>query len=192
MLKESLQQFIAPVYGKTKRSSVTYKTVAEHCCRNLARLINDHSAVENDQQLLREIRNDIDYYLRRYHKYCIEEREGMGAHYIEIGADEETDFEHLIPASRIRDLLLAGIISVGQALNAPTVRLSRDKHIALKDAGWASHTPNMYLPFKRYSNVFSAHYQTHDGTVINPETWTLEDHFNYFKHLTVDRQVNED
>ena len=185
MLQESLQQFVAPVYGKTKRSSATYQTVATHCDNHLTTLVHEYAAVENDQQLLREIRNDMDYYLRRYHKYCIEEREGMGAHYIEVGADEDTDCEHLIPASRVRDLLLAGVITVKQGLNAPTVQLSRAKHMALKDAGWASHTPNMWLPFVRYANVFKAQYETHDGKAIDPHTWTLEDHFNYFKHLVI-------
>ena len=185
MLKESLENFSAPVYGKTKRSLATYKTVAEHCKQHLVKLKEEYTATRNDQQKLREIRNDMDYYLRRYHKYCIEERDGMEAHYIEIGADTETDFEHLIPAARVRDLLLAGAITVEQALNVPTVKLSRAKHMALKDAGWASHTPDMWLPFKRYSNVFTAIYQTHDGTPVDPETWTLEKHFEYFKHLKI-------
>jgi hypothetical protein len=185
MLKESLDQFIAPVYGKTQRTPDTYRTVAAYCKKNLDRLVNDYNQVENDQQLLREIRNDIDTYLRRYHEYCIQQRDGMKAHYHEIGADDECDFEHLIPAARIRDLLLAGAISVEQALNAPTVRLSRAKHMALKDAGWASKTPDMWLPFRRYSSVFSAEYTTHDGTPIDPLTWTLEKHYNYFQHLVL-------
>jgi hypothetical protein len=185
MLKESLDKFIAPVYGKTQRTSDTYKTVATHCSKHIARLVEEYHAVDNDQQLLREIRNDIDYYLRRYHEYCIQQRDGMKAHYHEIGADDECDFEHLIPAARIRDLLLASAISVEQALNAPTVRLSRAKHMALKDAGWASKTPNMWLPFERYTNVFDAKYITHDGTAIDPSTWTLENHYNYFKHLVL-------
>lgn len=185
MLKESLDRFIAPVYGKTARTPETYRTVAKHCTAHLERLVIDYQLVENNQQLLREIRNDIDYYLRRYHEYCIKQRDGMLAHYYEIGADAETDFEHLIPASRIRDLLLAGAITVEQALNAPTVRLSRSKHQQLKEAGWASHTPDMWLPFKRYSQVFSAKYQTYDGTDIDPDTWTLEKHYEYFKHLTI-------
>ena len=185
MLKESLEQFVPPVYGKTKRTAETYKTVASHCTRNLNRLIEEYKTVKNDQQLLRELRNDMDYYLRRYHKYCIEERDSMKAHYYEIGADNETDFEHLIPAARIRDLLIANAITTEQALNTPTVRLSRNKHLALKEAGWASKTPDMWLPFIRYSNVFNASYQTHDGTEINPLTWTLEDHYNYFKHLII-------
>jgi hypothetical protein len=185
MLKESLDNFTAPNYGKTVRTSATYQTVAEYRTRNLLRLIQEYHEVKNDQQLLRELRNDIDYNLRRYHEYCIKQRDGMLAHYHEVGADEDCDFEHLIPAARIRDLLLANIITVQQALNAPTVRLSRLKHSQLKDAGWASHTPDMWLPFKRYSNVFAAEFITHDGTVVDPNTWTLEQHFSYFKHLII-------
>ena len=178
MLQESLQHFVAPVYGKTQRSAGTYQTVARYCSRNIDRLVQEYQTVKNDQQLLREIRNDIDYYLRRYHEYCIKQRDGMGAHYHESGADEDTDFEHLIPAARIRDLLLAGVITTQQALNAPTVKLSRAKHAALKDAGWASHTPDMWCPFRRYSQVFSAQFTTHDGTLVDPETWTLSRHFD--------------
>ena len=55
----------------------------------------------------------------------------------------------------------------------------------LKEAGWAAHTPDMWLPFKRYSNVFVANYITHDGTVVDPATWTLEQHYSYFKHLVI-------
>lgn len=186
MLKESLDNFVAPVYGRTQRTADTYQTVANHCSNHLVRLVDEYRAVKNNQQLLREIRNDIDYYLRRYHEYCIKQRDNMGAHYHEVGADADTDFEHLIPASRIRDLLLAGAITVTQALNAPTVKLSRAKHAELKDAGWASHTPDMWLPFRRYSQVFSAQFETFDGRAVDPETWTLENHFNYFNHLVIE------
>ena len=185
MLKENLDNFIAPIYGKTNRSAETYQTVADYCLKNLLRLITEYHAVQNNQQLLREMRNDIDNYIRRYHEYCIQQRDGMGAHYHEVGADEECDFEHLIPAARIRDLLLAQRITVEQALNAPTVVLSRAKHRALKDAGWAAKTPDMWRPFRRYSQVFTAQYQTYDGTAIDPETWTLEQHYAYFQHLVI-------
>ena len=185
-LRESLDNFTAPVYGKTRRTAETYQTVASYCTRNLTRLVAEYNTVQNDQQLLREIRNDIDYYLRRYHEYCIKQRDGMQAHYHEIGADEDTDFEHLIPASRIRDLLLASAISVEQALNAPTVKLSRAKHSELKDAGWASATPDMWLPFCRYNQVFAANFETHDGTAVDQNTWTLTQHFDYFEHLIID------
>jgi hypothetical protein len=185
MLKESLEQFTPPVYGKTKRTAETYQTVADYCMRNLIRLIAEYHTVKNNQQLLREIRNDIDKYLRRYHEYCIQQRDGMEAHYHEQNADEECDFEHLIPAAKVRDLLLAKVITVTQALNVPTVKLSRAKHAQLKDAGWASATPDMWLPFQRYSQVFAAEFETHDGTAIDQSTWTLAQHFDYFKHLII-------
>ena len=185
MLKENLEKFVAPVYGKTKRTAETYKTVAQHCTTHIDRLVGEYHMVKNDQQWLREIRNDIDYYLRRYHEYCIQQRDGMKAHYHEVGADEDCDFEHLIPAARIRDLLLANAITTEQALNTPTVRLSRAKHHMLKEAGWAAKTPDMWLPFIRYTNVFQATFQTHDGTAIEPATWTLEDHYRYFAHLVL-------
>jgi len=186
-LQESLEKFITPVYGRTMRNSETYRTVALHCSGHIRHLVGEYKNVHNDQQLLREIRNDIDYYLRRYHEYCIRQRDGMGAHYHEQSADADTDFEHLIPAARIRDLLLAGAISVAQALNAPTVKLSRAKHVMLKDAGWASRTPNMWRPFRRYSQVFSgAVFETHDGIAVDPESWTLEHHYKYFDYLVKD------
>jgi hypothetical protein len=185
-LKESLDSFIAPVYGiGKKRTPEMFKSVANRCTRNINRLVEEYQLVENHQQELREIRIDIDTNLRRYHEYCIQQRDGMKAHYHEVGADGDCDFEHLIPLGRIRDLILANIITVEQGLNAPTVILSRAKHKALGEAGWASKTPNMWLPFERYTNVFAATYQTHDGTVIDPLTWTLEKHYNYFKHLII-------
>jgi hypothetical protein len=185
MLKESLERFVPAVYGRTQRTAETYQTVANRCRGNLIRLSQEYSQVVNNAQELREIRNEMDEALRRYHEYCIQQRDGMKAHYYEIGADEDCDFEHLIPAKILRDLLLSEVITIDQALNAPTVVLSRAKHMALKDAGWASKTPDMWLPFKRYSEVFDAAYQTYDGTPIDPATWTLERHFDYFKHLVI-------
>lgn len=183
--KESLDSFVPPEYGRTQRTAATYRTVATRCRQKLNSLCVEYHAAGKDPQLLREIRNDIDDALRRYHGYCVKERDGMAAHYHEQAADAACDFEHLIPAARIRDLLLAQTITIEQALNAPTVRLSRNKHHQLKDAGWASRTPNMWLPFKRYSQVFMAEFQTYDGTVIDPDTWTLAQHYKYFEHLTI-------
>ena len=185
MLKESLDKFVPAVYSRTQRTPETYATVANRCRRNLDRLSKEYNSVVGNAQELREIRNEMDDALRRYHEYCIQQRDGMEAHYHEIGADNDCDFEHLIPAKILRDLLLSDVITIDQALNAPTVKLSRAKHMALKDAGWASKTPDMWLPFKRYSEVFTSTYETHDGTIIDPATWTLEQHFDYFKHLVL-------
>ena len=183
-LKESLASFIAPVYGKTKRTADTYNTVSAYCARGIEKKVDEYYQVENDQQWLREIRNDIDNYLRRYHKYCIEQRSGIKAHYYEVGHDEETDFEHLIPAAMIRDLLLAKKITVEQAFNTPTVTLSRAKHHALKEAGWASKTPSLYHPFKRYE-CLGIQIRTYDERDVDQAGWTLEDHYDHFRHLVI-------
>jgi hypothetical protein len=184
-LQQSLEQFVAPYYGKTQRTTDTFKAVAVYCSDRLVQLTAQYHLVDHNQQTRREVRNDIDYHLRRYHEYCIKQRKGVGAHYHEVAAESVTDFEHLIPAARIRDLLLAGTISVVQALNAPTVKLSRSKHVLLKKAGLGATTPNMWLPFARYSQVFDATFVTNDGTVVDPAVWTLDHHFSYFQHLVI-------
>ena len=123
----------------------------------------------------------MDNLLRRYHGYAI--KENIGAHYREVGVDANADFEHLIPAARIRDMMIAGVITIDQALNCPTVILSRTKHHALKEAGWASHTPDVWRPFQRYSQVFDGQFVTYDGRTVDTGTWTLADHYQYFGHL---------
>jgi hypothetical protein len=82
-------------------------------------------------------------------------------------------------------MMIAGVISIDEALNCPTVTLSRAKHHELKEAGWASHTPDVWRPFRRYSEVFAAQFETHDGTAIDPDNWTLQNHYDYFGHLVI-------
>lgn len=176
-----LESFIPPVYNRTPRNSEAYRATYRYCHDNLAQGLERYRQATNDQQTLRLIRDDMDNQLRRYHGYCIKEK--IGAHYIEVGAGQQVDFEHLIPAARVRDLMISSVLSIDEALNCPTVTLSRDKHMALKDAGWASHTPDMWRPFRRYTQVFQARFRTHDGRDIDPETWTLEDHYKYYDHL---------
>lgn len=181
MDRQALETWIPPVYSRTPRNAAAYRATYKYCRDRLQNILSLYRESTNDQQTLRLIRDDIDNLLRRYHGYCIKEK--IGAHYVEIGADKNVDFEHLIPAAKIRDGLIAGVFTIDEALNCPTVKLSRTKHHLLKESGWASNTPDMCLPFRRYSQVFDSQYQTHDGTPVDPETWTLEQHYEYFKHL---------
>lgn len=180
MNRQLLESFVTPVYARTPRNNEAYLATYRYCRDRLANILEVYRNSTNDQQTLRLVRDDMDNLLRRYHEYCIRQRDGMGAHYMELGADEDCDFEHLIPAARARDLMIAGVYTIDQALNTPTVLLSRDKHHALKEAGWASQTPDMWRPFRRYTQIFAAEYRTCDGKVIDPDSWTLADHFNYF------------
>lgn len=182
MLDQSLiEAFVPPVYGRTPRNAESYRATYRYCSGRLAEILEIYRGSTNDQQTLRLVRDDMDNLLRRYHGYAI--KENIGAHYREVGVDANADFEHLIPAARIRDMMIAGVITIDQALNCPTVILSRTKHHALKEAGWASHTPDVWRPFQRYSQVFDGQFVTYDGRAVDTGTWTLADHYQYFGHL---------
>ena len=178
-LLERLEGFRTPKYSRVQRSEATYRATSRYVTANLERLVAEYDATRNDEQTLRLIRDDVDNALRRYHGYCI--KENIGAHYVEVGA-EVTDFEHMIPASRIRDLLLLGRITAEEACNPPTCQLSREKHMILKDKGWASTTPDLIDFWQRYRLCFetAGRFITHDGTPVDTETWTLDKHYAYY------------
>jgi len=178
-LFERLEGFRTPRYTRVKRSTASYEATAQYVVSNLERLVELYDQTRNNEQASRLIRDDVDNYLRRYHQYCI--KENIGAHYIEIGA-EVTDFEHMIPASRIRDLLLLERITTFEACNPPTCKLSREKHMILKDKGWASDTPDLIDFWQRYRLCFETAgcFTTHDGTPVDTETWTLDKHYAYY------------
>lgn len=187
-LQESLQKFVVPKYKKVRRNAGTYYSVKAYCTKNLQSLRREYLDLGQEHnfdnaQTLRELRNSIDYYLRRYQKYCIEERHT--AHYLQCGTVQEQDFEHLIPAARVRDLYIGGVLSVDQALNSPTVLLSRQDHKLLNSKGLASYTPNLWLPFQRYKILGATNFKTHNGHVIDIDSWTLGDHYRHFEKVEV-------
>lgn len=179
MLKESIANFREPVYVRVQRSAETYRATSDYVQSNLARLVELYHMTKNDQQTLRLIRDDMDNSLRRYHEYCI--KQNFGAHYMDPDLEGNGIFEHMIPASTIRDLLLHSVITAQQACNMPTCRLSKHKDDLLREAGWASKTPDIYNFWKRYQYCFSlADFTTYDGVGIDSSIWTLDKHFEYF------------
>jgi hypothetical protein len=179
MLKESIERFREPVYVRTKRNLESYAATAAYVTANLNRLVELYKNTKNNEQTARLIRDDIDNALRRYHGYCI--KENIGAHYIEVGLEGNGIFEHMIPNSTVRDLLIAGVISSSQACNMPTARISVAKDALLREKGWASRTPNIYNFWQRYQYCFDTKDQflTHDGNTVNT-SMTLDDHFSLF------------
>lgn len=182
-LQEAFQQWREPVHVRVKRSEETYRATEQYVIGNLARLVELYNSVRNDEQTLRLIRDDIDNALRRYHGYCIKEK--IGAHYIQRSVDRTDSstwiFEHMIPNSTVRELLIAGLISPEQACNMPTCLLSREDDQTLKDKGWNSKTPDKYLFWKRYEYCFpvTGCFETWDGTEVSADQ-TLDQHFEYF------------
>lgn len=179
MLESLLENFSQPVYTRIKRSTESYTATAVYVTANLDRLVDLYTQTRNNEQTARLIRDDIDNSLRRYHQYCI--KENFGAHYWEVGLEGPGIFEHMVPASTIRDMLLAGVVTAEQACNMPTCRLSREKDDLLREHGWASRTPDIYRFWKRYAYCFSVDniFETHDGAAVNT-AMTLDDHFRNF------------
>lgn len=179
-LQEKLDMFREPVYVRVQRSNETYSATANYVQQNLSRLVDLYKQHTNDQQTMRLIRDDMDNLLRRYHKYCIEQN--IGAHYIQQGEHEKTVFEHMVPNSTVRDLLLHSVITPEQACNMPTCRLSKESDDQLRLAGWNSRTPDIYNFWKRYTMCFDVadSFHTYDGVVVTPDSWNLDKHFEYF------------
>jgi len=185
MLRESIESFVAPNYTRVKRNGEAYHETIHYITKKLkglvfdykqTKLLSDLSIPPTELQTLRLIRDEIDHNIRRYHGYSI--KGSIGAHYKQVGVTKGI-FEHMIPASTIRDLLLAEKIDAYQACNMPTCLLSKENDALLRKQGWASTTPDIYNFWKRYQKL-NGKFQTHDGKTVLMYKWTLDNHFDYF------------
>lgn len=163
-------------YERVSRSDQSYAELAEFVDLEVTRLIQMYHA-ETRAQTRRLIRDSIDHHLRRYHNYAVKER--IGSHYTQVGLTENGIFEHMIPNSTVRDLLIAGHITVKQACNVPTCKISVENDRLLKKAGLNSTTPSVYNFWKRYA-VCKGSFVDYYNNPVNFDM-TLEDHFNIFK-----------
>lgn len=179
MLKEALANYNERLHKKTKRSNETYAATAAYVIKNINRLLKLYHKTKNDEQTKRLIRDDIDHLLRRYHGYCIKEK--IGSHYIDRDLKDAGIFEHIVPNSTIRDLLIAKIITPIQACNMPTARITKEKDEILKKNGWATKSPDIYNFWERYKKCFivDGKFTTYDGHEVDTNM-TLDDHFKLF------------
>lgn len=163
-----------------KRGGPSYDATYQFCKSEIERLVSMYKQLLVEDQTARLIRDKIDFALRRYHNYAI--KENIGAHYYEKGLAHgtRTEFEHVIPASVARDLLLFDRLTVDEALNIPTCRLSAAKHKKLNSTRLGSTTPDIYWFWQRYQGL-GVQLETHDGNVIDIATWNLDSHYKYFK-----------
>lgn len=179
-LKESLTRFTKANYTKVKRSTGTHSESLDIAVSELERLVNMYKG-NHAPQTARLIRDSIDHWIRRYHGYVIEG--GIGAHYSQTGVDlKNCIFEHVIPAAKVRDMLIQGVLTTTQSLNTPTCFISKKNDQLLREHKRVSSSPDYWQFFKRY-DVFNTNvkFQTHDGHAISITTWTLQDHFNLFR-----------
>jgi hypothetical protein len=162
-----------------KRGGASYDATYNFCKSEIERLVLMYQALTVEDQTARLIRDMIDVLLRRYHGYSI--KENFGAHYRERGLPPgvKVEFEHVIPAAVARDLLLVGRLTVDEALNIPTCRLSAANHRKLNSTRLGSTTPDIYWFWQRYQ-ALGISVETHDGTPVDMSTWSLENHYQYY------------
>jgi hypothetical protein len=162
-----------------KRGGASYNATQQFCKSEIQRLVAMYKLLKVEDQTARLIRTMIDVLLRQYHGYVI--KENIGAHYYEKGLAHgtKTEFEHVIPAAVARDLLLFGRLTVDEALNIPTCRLSTSKHKKLNSTKLRSTTPDIYWFWQRYQTL-GIKIETHDATEVDTVTWNLDTHYEYF------------
>lgn len=184
--KKELVNWIPPIYNRVRRDENTYRATNELLSLELERLVGSYQELETHKnsgeqqevlQSLRLIRDLIDFVLRRYHGYAIRQR--IGAHYSEAELDgEDSIYEHLIPASILRDLLLGGVLSIQHVLDSPTVLLSKENDRKLREKGLVSANRDLWFPFRRYELAgIKGRIISVEGSPINLNNWTLKDHY---------------
>jgi hypothetical protein len=183
-LKESMQNMRGKKYVNVKRNDRAYEQALSTTIDELERLVDLYqTTVAEDDMRARLLRDSIDHWIRRYHKYAIQGK--IKSHYHQRGvslAAEDCIFEHVIPASTIRDKLIAGELTITQALNVPTCRVSRKIDAALRQKGLHDTTPDGWFFFKRYQiALLDIDIETYNGQIIkNLDAWTLQNHFDFF------------
>lgn len=175
-----------------KRDDLAYQQALEFCIQEIKRLLEMYrTTVFEEDMRARLIRDDIDHHIRRYHGYAIQGR--IKSHYKQKGVSmlpKDCIFEHVIPAGQVRDMLIDGALTINQALNVPTCRVSRADNKRLNDLGLHKDNPESYYPFRRYRTAMTQvvdkkkvvpEFETYNGQMIpDLETWTLDDHFKLF------------
>lgn len=161
------------------------KPSIESCCEFLDRfkegLLSDSTASD--------IKSEYFYILQRYLRDTQKHRcRPNDAHYFTatriIG--EKQHLEHPIPQNRIISAYLDGDITALEAIHMPLCSIAdADKHILQGE--WEQNATWAY-PFKRYRMAgFTKEIKNLRGEVIDPDTWSIEDHF---RMLGVDKTLN--
>jgi hypothetical protein len=182
LLKEAVEGFEEINYRQVmvERNEDAYRITKEFIASEVKRYVEMYRNLTTLDQRARLIRDMIDLLLRRGHGYCIEG--SIGSHYRQVDVDvDNCIFEHMIPQSRIRDLLIQDRISIEQAMNPPTCLISKENDAQLSKSGFNNKTPSYWHFFDRYTGVFTAQYETFNGQAItNPHEWDLGKHFSFF------------
>lgn len=179
-LLERVQGFTPHRPRSVQRNGASYDATRKFCTRGLKLCKWLYRSTPAEDQTARLIRDTMDFLLRRYHNYAI--KENIGAHYRQQGLTHrsQVEFEHVIPAAVVRDLLLIDRLTVNEALDAPTCRLTKVMHARLNSVKLGSSTPDIYWFWQRYKDL-DITIETHDGIAVDMTTWNLSTHYSYFE-----------
>lgn len=182
-LLERVDGFAQKKPTPVKRGGSSYDATHRWAKRRLELFTAEYKSLAVEDQYARLVRDDIDRTLRRYHNYCI--KENIGAHYFEknLPHGAKTEFEHIIPEAVTRDLLLFDRLTIDEALNIPTCKLSKANHKKLNSTKLGSTTPDIYWFWQRYQSL-TIEIETHDGVKIDTASWNLDSHYSYFRTQT--------
>jgi hypothetical protein len=182
LLKEAVEGFEEINYRQVmvERNQESYRITEEFIASEVIRYVDMYRNLTVLDQRARLIRDAIDLLLRRGHGYNIEG--SIGSHYRQVGVDiDSCIFEHMIPQSRIRDLLIQDRITIKQAMNPPTCLISKENDALLSKSGFNNKTPSYWNFFDRYTKTFKAEFETFNGRAISdPHQWTLGEHYKFF------------
>lgn len=178
-LKTLVEGYQNKNYKRVQRNTDSYRQTLAFTISELERLVPMYNEQFAENQTARLIRDSIDHHIRRYHGYAIEG--AIGSHYREVGVDDQQSvFEHVIPASSVRDMLIQGRLTINQALNTPTCLIKKTSDDMLRHSGLSSTSPSNWFFFRRYS-VLNSTFETYNGQAISDiNSMTLEDHFKLF------------
>ena len=193
ILEQNLKEIRPKRKSSVKRNDKAYADCLATTTVELERLVGLYrTTVFEEDMRARLYRDDIDHWIRRYHGYAIQGK--IKSHYHQKGVSlkaKDTIFEHVIPAAQVRDLLIENKLSINQALNVPTCRVSRKGNSLLNARGMHDRNTDPWNFFKRYKvgmaeldkdgNTIFPEFESYNGQGIpNLDTWTLRDHFNLF------------
>ncbi len=178
-LQTLIENYQEADYGRVTRDATAYADTLALTTSEINRLVGMYQE-GGSLQHLRLLRDSIDHWIRRYHNYTI--GGSIGSHYIQVGVDpKDCVFEHIIPASKIRDMMLAGVLTVKQALNAPTCLISKSNDEVLRQSGHVSTSPSYWHFFDRYNVLTQNTFAVYNGqTIADLHGWTLDKHYEHF------------
>lgn len=179
MLRERMEGFQDFVPARVQRNGQAYVETYEFVSTEIERYLAMYQALEQTNQTARLIRDQLDELIRRYHDYVIAGK--IVAHYRQVGCRVKKGnvFEHVIPLRTVRNMLIQGVLTANQALNAPTCLITPRKNKVLAKHKLTKSTPNAWFFWQRYS-VLGMQIETYDGTAVDQTTWDFAEHCKYF------------